>query len=224
MNMLKALMIGTMTVFPAAAMADRITVTGEGQVAAAPDMATITMGVTTQGDTAAAAMQANAAELQKVMERLTGAGIEAADIQTTGLQLNPNWVQGENEARRIQGYVAENMVTVRVRQIDGMGTVLDAAVADGANTLNGISFDLVDPKPVMDEARKRAVQDAMDRATQIAAAANVQLGRIDSITEGGSVNPPMPMFRMDAAAATPVAGGEVSRSASVTIVYDILED
>jgi len=221
MNMLKALMIGTMAVLPAAAMADRITVTGEGQVAAAPDMATITLGVTSQGDTAAAAMQANATQLQAVMERLTGAGIAATDIQTTGLQLNPNWTQAEGEQRRIEGYAAENMVTVRVRQIDGMGAVLDAAVADGANSLNGVSFDLADPKPVMDEARKRAVQDATDRATQIAAAANVTLGKIESITEGGQVSVPSPMYRMDAAAATPISGGEVSRSVTVTVVYDI---
>lgn len=220
MTFVKAALLGACVALPTAALADRIKVTGEGQVAAAPDMATVTLGVTTQGDAAAEAMQANATQLQAVMDRLTGAGIEAADIQTTGLQLNPNWVQEDGQARGIDGYTAENMVTVRVRQIDALGGVLDAAVADGANTLNGISFDLADPKPVMAEARRQAVQDAMERARQIADAAGVELGDIESITEGGDVQGPVPMFRMEAAS-TPIAGGEVTRSAQVTVIYDI---
>lgn len=221
MKTLKAALLGTLLSLPVAALAaPHIKVTGQGQVAAAPDMATVTLGVTTQADTAQAAMEANSTELTRVMDRLSGAGIAPADIQTTGLQLNPNWVQGEGDTRRIDGYTAENMLSVRVRQMDGLGGVLDAAVADGANTLNGISFDLADPKPVMDEARKRAVEDAMDRARQLADASGVTLGRIVSISEGGAVSAPMPMYRMDAAS-VPVAGGEVTRDAEVTIVFDI---
>lgn len=221
MNTLKAMLLGTLLAAPTLALADHITVTGEGQVAAAPDMATLTLGVTTQGATATEAMQANATQLTAVMDRLKAAGIAEADIQTTGLQLNPNWTQAENQARRIDGYSADNMLTVRVRKIDGLGGVLDTVVADGANSLNGISFDIADPKPLMDEARKRAVEDAKDRARQLAEAAGVQLGSIESITEGGGVQGPVPMFRMEASAATPIAGGEVTRSAQVTITFDI---
>lgn len=223
MKTLKAALLGTFLALPMAALgAPHLTVTGEGQVAAAPDMATVTLGVTTQADTAQAAMQANSTELTRVMERLSGAGIAEADIQTTGLQLNPNWVQTEGATRSIDGYTAENMLTVRVRQMDGLGGVLDAAVSDGANTLNGISFDLADPKPVMDEARKRAVEDALDRARQLAEAAGVTLGQIVSISEGGAVSVPGPMYRMEASA-VPVAGGEVTRNAQVTVVFDIGE-
>ncbi|MDB6452097.1 SIMPL domain-containing protein [Falsirhodobacter sp. 20TX0035] len=221
MNMLKALLVGTLLAAPGVALADRITVTGEGQVAAVPDMATLTLGVTTQAATATEAMQANATQLQAVMDRLKDAGIAEADIQTTGLQLNPNWTQAENQARRIDGYTADNMLTVRVRQIDGLGAVLDTVVADGANTLNGLAFDVADPKPLIDEARKQAVADAMDRARKLADAAGVPLGDIESITEGGGAQGPVPMFRMEASAATPIAGGEVSRSSQVTITFDI---
>ncbi|WP_435169525.1 SIMPL domain-containing protein [Falsirhodobacter sp. 1013] len=221
MNTLKAMLLGTLLAAPTLAVADHITVTGEGQVAAAPDMATLMLGVTAQGATATEAMQANATQLTAVMDRLKAAGIADADIQTTGLQLNPNWTQAENQARRIDGYTADNMLTVRLRKIDGLGEVLDTVVADGANTLNGISFDLADPKPLMDEARKRAVEDAKDRARQLAEAAGVQLGGIESIIEGGGAQGPVPMFRMEASAATPVAGGEVTRSAQVTITFDI---
>lgn len=223
MKLLKACVLGTALAMPAMALADgKIEVTGQGQVSIAPDMATVMLGVTTQGDTAQAAMEANAAELTRVMEQLSGAGIETADIQTTGLQLNPNWVDGEGQARRIDGYTAENMVTVKVRQLDGLGGVLDAAVADGANTLNGISFDLADPKPVMDEARKRAVADAIERAQLMTEAAGVRLGEIERISEGGAMSPPMPMYRMAAdAASTPVSAGEITRDAQVTIVFEI---
>ncbi|MCJ8140329.1 SIMPL domain-containing protein [Falsirhodobacter halotolerans] len=225
MKLLKACVLGTALTLPMAALADgKIEVTGQGQVSIAPDMATVTLGVTSQGDTAQAAMEANAAELTRVMERLTGAGIAEADVQTTGLQLNPNWAEGENQARRIDGYTAENMVTVKVRQLDGLGGVLDAAVADGANTLNGIAFDLADPKPAMDEARKRAVADAVERAQLMTEAAGVRLGNIERISEGGNVSVPMPMYRMAAeAASTPVSAGEITRDAQVTIVFEIDE-
>lgn len=224
MKIIKALALGTALALPVAAFADapRITVTGEGRVDARPDLATITLGVTTEGATAAEAMSGNSAALQTVLDRMKGAGIEDRDLQTSGLSLNPNWTQAENAAPTISGYIASNVLTVRVRAIDSLGAVLDAAVSDGANTLNGVTFDLADPAPVLDEARKLAVTDALARARLLADAAGVGLGDILSISEGGAAEPPRPMFRMDSAAAgVPVAGGEVSRSASVTVEFAI---
>jgi uncharacterized protein len=120
--------------------------------------------------------------------------------------------------------VASNILTIRLRQLDGLGAVLDAAVADGANTLNGLTFGLADPKPALDEARKEAVADARARAELLAAAAGVKLGRVISISEGVVPTDPAPMFRAEASAApVPVAGGEVGLSASVTIFYQIVE-
>ncbi|MBT9244380.1 SIMPL domain-containing protein [Gemmobacter fulvus] len=212
----------------AADPAPQITVTGEGQVNGAPDLATISLGVTTEGATAAEAMAANSAELARVMGNLTMAGIAAKDVQTTGLSINPNWQNDSSGATapRIAGYIASNMLTVRVRALEGLGSVLDAAVKDGANTLNGVEFGLADPAPAMDEARKRAVADARGRATLLAEAAGVTLGKIVSISESGGYQPPMPMMRMAADAAggaVPVAAGEVSVSANVTIVWALGE-
>ncbi|MDH2325612.1 SIMPL domain-containing protein [Cereibacter sp. SYSU M97828] len=224
MKIIKALALGTALALPVAAMAEapRITVTGEGRVDARPDIATITLGVTTEGATAAEAMSGNSASLQTVLDRLKGAGVEDRDLQTSGLSLNPNWTQTDGAAPSISGYIASNVLTVRVRAIDSLGGVLDAAVSDGANTLNGVTFDLADPAPVMDEARKLAVADALARARLLAEAAGVSLGDILSISEGGAVELPRPMFRMDSAAAgVPVAGGEVSRNASVTVEFAI---
>ncbi|WP_045386914.1 SIMPL domain-containing protein [Falsirhodobacter sp. alg1] len=223
MGWVKAMATGVALMAPLAAWADpEITVTGEGQVSAAPDMATVSMGVTSTGATAQEAMQANATALQQVMAKLGDAGIAEADIQTRGLQLNPDWSEGND--RQITGYTAANMVTVKVRALDSVGGVLDAVVADGANTLNGIAFDLSDPKPAVDQARKLAVADAMERARQLTDAAGVSLGRIVSISEGGVSSSPQPAYRMAAAdARTPISGGEVTREAQVTIVFELGE-
>jgi uncharacterized protein YggE len=199
-----------------------ITVTGEASVESVPDMATLSIGVTSVAETAAAALRDNSAAMQAVIDRLKAAGIEDRDLQTTGLSVNPNWssYDSSSSGSQITGFTASNMLTVDVRALAGLGQVLDAAVADGANTLNGLTFGLTDPRPVLDEARKAAVLDARSKAELIAAAAGVALGPVLSITEGGGYGAPVPMYKADSAmAAVPVQQGEVSLSASVTIVY-----
>lgn len=236
MRVLNALFLATALALPLTgpALADdavevaHITVTGEGRVDLRPDMATISLGVTTQGDTAAAAMAANSAELARVLDRLRAAGIAERDLQTSGLSLNPNWdnTYGSGGAPQIRGYVAANMLTVRVRALETLGGVLDAAVTDGANTLNGVSFGLAEPDPMLDEARRRAVADASHRALLLAQAAGVGLGKVVSITEGGGYAPPVPMYRMQAdavAAPVPMAEGEVALAATVTMVWEIAQ-
>ena len=233
MRFLSAALLSGLITLPAVASADShmtapatITVTGEGIVAAVPDLATVSLGVTMQGDTAAAAMAAGNTALQAVLERLKAAGIEDRDLQTSNLSLNPNWQSGDGTtAPVIVGYIASNILSVRVRDLDKLGAVLDAVVTDGANTLNGISFGLADPDPVLDEARGEAVADARGRAELLVGAAGVKLGRILSIAESGGMMPmPAPMFRLEAASdAVPVAGGEVGMSASVTITYEIVQ-
>ena len=211
---------------PLAARADdpfaQISVSGEGVVQSAPDMATISLGVTTQAATATEAMAANSAEVARVLANLTAAGIEGRDIQTTGLSLNPVW-SNYDQTQKIESYSAVNSVTVRVRALDALGGVLDAAVKDGANTLNGLTFGLADPAPALDEARRLAVADAARKAAILAGAAGVKLGRIINITEGGGYANPPPMFRAEASMkdSVPVAGGEVAMQVSVTMLYAI---
>ena len=225
--------VATAGLFPAgAALADdhapaTITVTGEGTVTSAPDLATVSLGVTTQGATAAEAMAANSTALAAVLERVKAAGVEDRDIQTSTLNLNPNWANTDgSSAPTITGYVATNLLSIRVRALDKLGPVLDAAVVDGANTLNGVSFGFQEPDPKMDEARKAAVAKAKARAELLTGAAGVGLGRIVSISESGGYAPPMPMYRMEAAMAdapVPVEGGEVGVTASVTITWEIAQ-
>ena len=198
-----------------------ITVTGDGSVTVVPDLATVSLGVMTIGATAGEALSANSAQVQAVMDRLTAAGIDAKDIQTSNLSLNPNYMNNDgSQAPQIQNYTASNMVTVIVRKLDTTGTVLDAAVKDGANTLNGLTFGLADQRPSQDKARVAAVADAKAKAALLAEAAGVKLGTIVSITEGGNSGGPVPMFRMAAdSTAVPVSGGTLDISASVTMVW-----
>lgn len=228
MRLFHALVLTTALALPLPALADDalITVTGEASIPVQPDLATLSLGVTTQGTTAAAAMAGNSAALSAVLDRLKAAGIAERDLQTSNLTLNPNWVGYESGATpTISGYTASNLLTVRVRALDTLGTVLDAAITDWANTLNGLTFELSEPRPKLDEARRAAVTDAMARAKLLAEAAGAELGPVQSITEGGGYVNPAPMFRQEAATSpVPVAAGEIGVTASVTMVFEIKDE
>lgn len=209
-----------------AATPGRITVTGQAEVSAAPDMAVVTLGVTTEAKTAAQAMALNSRDLDRVFAALKTAGIAARDMQTSGLSLGPRWSRPtEGAARQVVGFAAVNNVTVRVRKLDALGGVLDGLVKAGANTIDGLQFSLSSPGPLQDAARAQAVKDAHRKAALMAEAAGVKLGRVLSISESGSGPRPLPMLRMAAAGASPVpiAGGEVSFSADVTVTYALAQ-
>lgn len=227
MRILTALALSTACLMPIPVLADAaagtISVTGSATVNVVPDMATITLGVTTNGDTAAAAMAANNEAVSAVIARLIAAKVADRDMQTSSLSVNPNWVtNAAGTGQEVKGYVASNMLTVQIRALDTTGAVLDAAIADGANTLNGLTFGVAEERPVEDEARKRAVADAAARAKLLAEAAGEKLGPIVSITEGGNAQPfPGVMFKAADSARVPVAAGEVGISSSVTIVWQL---
>lgn len=203
-----------------------LTVTGEGSVEAVPDLAILSLGVTSEGLTAAEAMAANTASQKNVVERLKAAGLADRDIQTSNLSLNPTWTNHDSpQGPRIIGYRATNQVMIRVRDMSILGAVLDAAITDGANSMDGLTFGLSNPQPAMDEARVEAVQDARAKAELMAKAAGVRLGRIVSISENGGYTGPAPMFRAEAALAAPVPveAGEVSTTAGVTVVFELAQ-
>lgn len=205
-----------------------ITTSGRGTVEAAPDMATISLGVTHQARLAGEAMKATSTAMQAIMDRLQTAGIAPRDMQTNNLSLQPVWQRqttNSNTPPRITGYVARNNLSIRVRDLEALGGILDEVIGDGANTFNGLRFSLQEPEPLMAEARTAAVRDAVARATQLAKAAGVTLGPIQSITEGGGSFRPQMMEMAEArmAADVPVAAGELSLSAQVSIVFAITD-
>lgn len=203
----------------------RITVTGEGRVAARPDMATVSLGVTAQAATARAAMDQTSSAVAALLAQLAGSGIDERDIQTAGLSLGPVWDHSRagDAPPRITGFSAANAVTVRVRSLEGLGEILDGALSSGVNTLEGVSFGLQEPERWLDEARTAAVVDAWRKAELLVGAAGVSLGPVLSITEDPGMAGPAPMFRMEAAsaAAVPVAPGETELTVRVTIVWEI---
>lgn len=206
----------------------RITITGEGTVMVSPDMASLTLGVSSQAATAAEALAANTTQLAAVLERLKAAGIAERDLQTSGLNLGPRQeYSNDGKPPKIVGYEASNMLNVQVRDLGKLGGILDSAVGDGANTFNGLTFALTDPAPALDEARAKAVAEARRKAEQIASASGVSLGRITEIREGDRRNAPMPvserMMHVKASGDVPVQSGEVGYSANVTITWELVQ-
>jgi len=202
-----------------------ITVAGVGRVALPPDLARVTLGVTTQADTAAAAMAANSTAMAEVLARLRGAGVAEADLQTSSLSLQPNWQGGDGKRPlTIVDYIARNQATATVRDLANLGAVLDAAVVDGANTLDGVEFGLSDPEPALQQARVMAVQDAVDKASTMLGAAGVKLGKIVLMNETGGNGEMVVMARMAAdSAPVPIASGTVETMAQVSITFEIVQ-
>lgn len=205
-----------------AMMMSRLSVTGQGDARIAPDLAEISLGVTSQAESAAAAMEQNAEQQTAVIDALKGAGIEAADIQTSGLNLQPRMDYPENGSPTINGYEATNMVSVRVTEIEKLGEVLDAIVAAGANQINGINFQREDAGASEDQARSAAVEDARHKAEVLAKAAGLELGPVIVMRDAPVSDGPRPMMmRAESAsgASTPVEAGELTVSAQVQVDY-----
>jgi uncharacterized protein len=206
---------------------------GTGVVRSAPDMATISTGVVTQAETAREALDANTAAMEQLIAVLREAGLENRDIQTSDFSVSPQYVYSDRRDQNgyslppeISGYQVSNTVTIAVRDLDGLGVVLDRAITVGANTVNGISFSVADPGKLLEEARRRAFADARAKATTYADAAGVSLGSIESISEQLDYAPPQPMLRaayadMAQTESVPVEAGEMSYSVTATITWSI---
>lgn len=206
--------------------ASTLNLSAYGETRIAPDMATINLGVNTEAPTAAAALQANAAQMTKVIVALRKAGIADKDIQTSGLNLNAQYDYVQNEPPKLRGYQAANQVTVTVRDLSKLGQAVDATVSAGANQVNGISFGLADPSAAEDAARLQAVKALAAKANLYATATGHKLARLVNLSEGGGYSPPppVPMYaaaRMAKADSTPVSGGELTVRIDISGVYEL---
>jgi uncharacterized protein YggE len=200
----------------------QIVVTGQGQVVTVPDIAHVRIGVTTEAGTAAESLASNSNAMRAVMDRLAAEGIEMADMQTSNLALGPRFADGNTPEPQVSGYVARNLLAVRVDELDRLGAILDAVAGEGANTFEGLAFGLTDMAPASDEALRLAVADARRRAEVIAAGADVTLGEVTELSTLGGAPRPMDMANARMASeSVPVAAGELSVTASVTAVFAI---
>lgn len=206
-----------------------LVVNGEGLVIAKPDIATVTIGVVSEGPNARAALDANNTDMNNVVSSIRNAGVEERDIGTSGFNVEPVYSQpplrpdGTQSNPQIVGYRISNQVTVRIRNIDNSGAVLDAVVTAGANRVTGIEFGIAESGKLNDEAMRNAIADARRKADLMAQAAGVRLVRILSITINNAF--PRPEFDMRLAAApakeVPILQGERTLSATTSIVYEI---
>ncbi|MBC2668959.1 SIMPL domain-containing protein [Novosphingobium piscinae] len=213
-----------------------LSLSAEGRVSRAPDVATFSAGVVSQGITATEALRANAADMTRVIAALKKAGVADKDIQTSNLSLSPvyqpqrNLPDGTMEPAqpRIIGYQANNAVSVRHRNLADLGKVIDALVSAGANQVNGPGFEVDDPDPAQDAARTAAMAKARARAELYARAAGLRVGRIVSISESGGWQPPQPvMYRMAAmeaapAPSSPVQAGELQMTVTVQVQFELV--
>ncbi len=206
-----------------------MSVTGTGEISAAPDIAYIETGVVSEAATAAGALEANTGAMNAIFEGLAGMKIARADIQTSQFSVSPVYDEpparpdGTRAAPKIRAYQVTNQVTVTIRKLDTLGATLDRLVQLGSNRLDGIRFSIARPEPLLDKARADAVADALRKAKLYADAAGITLGQVVSISEGADYAPrPVYMKAMMAEAApVPVAAGTQQLSASVNLVIEI---
>merc|ERR1711988_927490 len=218
------------------AVKSKISVQGEGSIGVKPDLVSIRIGVNMERETAAEALRDNNEIMAKVSGRVSELGVEERDVMTSSVSLNPvyNYIRDkktDTNKRVLSGFNASNQVTLRIRKLDSVGDVLGALVEAGVNTIDSIRFTAEDTRAAADDARTLAVTDAKRKADVFASAAGYRVTSVIEIDSHDSNTPPvvhkagnarMLMSSMeDSVGAVPIAGGELTVSSSVSIVYQI---
>ena len=204
-----------------------LTVAAQAEARRVPDIATVSAGVVTQATDANGALRQNAERMAQVVAAIRAAGIAERDVQTAGVNLNPQYRYVENQPPVITGYQASNTVNVIVRDIGKLGRILDALVATGANQINGPAFDVDRKEEAYDEARREALRKARQRADMYAKSLGLQVRRIVSIDETAGQGVPRPMMRMEAkamaadVAQTSISPGENVLGLTLNVVFEL---
>lgn len=204
----------------------RLDVSATGEATRVPDVAIISTGVVTRASTARAALDQNAARMERVRAALRRAGIADKDIQTSNINLNPEYRYVQDQPPRLTGYTASNQVSVRFRDIAKSGDILDVLVAEGANQINGPSLTIDKPEEALDEARTKAIAIGRARADIYARALGMRVVRLLSVSEGGANYPvpPMPVMmeaRAMGNAATKIDPGEQKVSVTLGMTFEL---
>lgn len=211
-----------------------LTLTGHGEVNAAPDQASIFLAVVTQRKNAADALLQNSKDMTDAIAAIKAAGIDAKDIQTSNLTITPQYAQAQNILQgilpKIAAYEARNMITVTIKDLNKLGTLLDRVVTLGINSINGPAFGLQEKDKVQNEARLKAMQDVKQRAALYEKGLGIKLGRMLQVSESSYM--PQPAYRdmsammeargPSAPTQAPVEAGELKVTAQVTVAWEIL--
>jgi len=205
---------------------DTFSVSGEGNVQLSPDIAIVNAGVTAQSPTVQAAQNELNRSIRAISSAIQKLGISAKDIKTSNYTISPQY-DYESSTRRITGYSADSTLTITVRQLDSVNSVIDTATENGANQIGNISFDVDDKDAAENKARELAVQDAKTKARIAAKAAGFMLGRIIHYEEGGGASPrPVlldrsPMADEAGGIPTQIEPGTNELTVTVTLSYEI---
>jgi uncharacterized protein YggE len=204
-----------------------VSVSGVGTATVVPDTASVQLGVTVTEDTLTAAQASASTQMQAIIDSLKAAGIEDKDIQTSSYYVSvvQNYDSNGNPSE-VTSFQVQNQVNVVIRDISKVGDVLDGAVAAGANTIYGVNFYVDDSTAAASQARALAVQDAHQRAQELAEAAGMTLGPVVSISEGYSSGPVYGRggagMAAEAAPSTPIQAGTSTVEVDVTVVYQLV--
>ena len=205
----------------------RLDVSATGEVTRVPDLAVINAGVVTRAATAGGAIQQAATRMARVREALRQAGIADRDIQTSNISLEPQYTYANNQPPKLNGYAATNQLSIRFRDIENTGKILDALVKEGANQISGPNLTIDKPEAVLDEARAKAVAAARARADLYARSLGMRVVRVVSVSESGGsypVPPPMPMYaRAEAAQAadSKIEAGEQKLQVNLAVTFEL---
>jgi uncharacterized protein len=207
-----------------------ILVNGEGKITVTPDIATVSLGVSAQASTVAAAQSQASTAMDKVIAALTGNGIAKNDIRTQYFNIQQQTRYDNNTQQSVvTGYMVSNTVSVKIRAVDKTGPIIDAvAVAGGDNTrINGVSFSVEKPEQYNSQVRELAVKDAKSKADEMAKLAGVTLGKATYISEGSVSSPipyAVPTAKLDASgggSTTSISPGQTDITLDVQINYAI---
>lgn len=210
----------------------RISVSATGTSSIAPDMAILNLSVLRQAKTAREALSANTEAMSQVLNAMKEAGVEERDLQTSNFNINPQYQysrpskSGEQKPPKIVGYNVSNALTVRIRNLEDLGTILDQSVSLGVNNGGNVQFTNSNSDAPVEEARKNAMQRAIAKAKTLTTEAGVGLGKIVLISEQNRGRPRPKAFartaRMEAASdAVPIAAGENSYSVTVNVTWEL---
>jgi uncharacterized protein YggE len=206
----------------------RLDLSAQSAIQASPDIATLQVGVVTKAATAEQARKENAQKMNAAFAILKDKNIDPKDYQTTGLNLNPDYVYEKDKAPRIAGYQATNNLTVKLHDLDKVSDVIDALVAKGVNQINGPNFNVDKPETFLNKARQDAMKKADERARVYAQATGLRVQRIVSISENSNIGMPRPYMMKAAMAnemasgdATPLAPGQVDLDVTVNVTYEL---
>jgi len=203
-----------------------LNVNGLGSTNLTPDIAYIYIGVHSEGPTASEVVSANKVQTNAVLDALKKAGVEEKDLRTTNFSIWPTQQYSPEGVATGSTYMVDNTVYVTVRDLDGLGDLLDDTIAAGANSINSIQFDVADKTDAVKEARTKAVENAKVQAQELADAAGITLGEIQNISFYD--NSPYPVFDgkgggggYAAESAVAIQPGQLTISVSVNITYGI---